>query len=344
MRHGLLCALAALICVVPAFAAQSHGREITDMFGKTVSVSDRPRKVYSTSPPVTYMLYALDPSMPAGLNFPIREQNKKYFRKSIQQLPVLGGWYGQGETPNLEMIMKAAPEIVVVSKHNSAMDDKIDGAVKTISIPAINVTLNTLSDYPEAFLHLGRALGREARGEELAVYARETLSQISALVNTIPVRDRLSVYYAEGADGLSTECDNSLHSEVINFVGGHNVHRCRSKNFFGMEKITLEQVILYNPDVMLVKEPVFFKNVFSDHRWRQLKAVKEKRIYMIPNEPFNWFDRPPSFMRLLGAKWLANLLYPNSYRVDMTQETQAFFKLFLDVNLNEKEAKALLRR
>ncbi len=60
----------------------------------------------------------------------------------------------------------------------------------------------------------------------------------------------------------------------------------------GMEKISFEQVMLYNPDVILVMENVFYKEVFSDPRWQRIKAVKNKKVYLIPNQPFNWFDRP----------------------------------------------------
>lgn len=69
----ILWALAIFLLAVLAPSGQSQGREIPDMFGEKVNVPDRPRKVYSTSPPVTYMLYALDPTMLAGLNFPVRE-------------------------------------------------------------------------------------------------------------------------------------------------------------------------------------------------------------------------------------------------------------------------------
>jgi iron complex transport system substrate-binding protein len=72
--------------------------------------------------------------------------------------------------------------------------------------------------------------------------------------------------------------------------------------------------------------------------------VRNKKVYLIPNQPFNWFDRPPSFMRLLGAKWVAHRLYPESYGAGiLTRETQAFFKLFLRVDLTAKEAESLVQ-
>jgi iron complex transport system substrate-binding protein len=261
----------------------------------------------------------------------------------MKELPVLGGWFGQGEVPNLESILKINPEIVFVSKHNPAVNNKVDETMKWMPMPVVNIRLDTISDYPAAFLTLGRLLGRKGRAEKLAAYSRKTLSEMAALASSVPVQKKVSVYYAEGVDGLSTECETSSHTELIGIAGGKNVHRCQTKDLYGMDKVSLEQVMLYNPDIMLVFESQFYGSVFSDPRWQTLRAVKEKRVYLIPRQPFNWFDRPPSFMRFLGAKWLANLFYPDRYRIDIVKETQNFFRLFLGVNLGPQEAREILR-
>jgi len=344
IHYRVLWALAVFLLAVVVPSMPSQAREITDMFGKKVSVPERPRKVYSTSPPITYMLYALDPSMLAGLNFPVREWEKRYLRKNMQDLPILGGWFGQAAVPNLEMILKVNPDIVVTSKYDSAMSRKVDEIMKKMPMPAIHVTLNSLSDYPGAISYLGRVLGRKTRGEELAACTRGTLSQMSALAASIPAKQKVSVYYAEGVDGLSTECDSSPHAELIPLAGGRNVHHCRAGDLMGLEKVSFEQVMLYNPEVILVMENAFYRKIFSDPLWQRIKAVRNKRVYLIPNQPFNWFDRPPSFMRFLGARWLAGVLYPDKYRVDMIKETQDFFKLFFKVNLGPQEASALITR
>ncbi|MBP7526605.1 MAG: ABC transporter substrate-binding protein, partial [Syntrophorhabdaceae bacterium] len=185
---------------------------------------------------------------------------------------------------------------------------------------------------------LGEALGRKDRGKELSEYARKTIVQIAGIVNTIPEGRRPSVYYAEGEDGLSTECDASMHVQLIELAGGRNVHRCAARTDYGMEKVSLEQVLLYDPEIILVFERHFFRTILQDSRWRQIKAVRNGRVYLIPRQPFNWFDRPPSFMRLLGLKWLTNLLHPDLYSADIVKETQVFFNLFLGVDLSRKEA------
>ncbi len=344
MGLGVLCTLIALVLAALLPAAQLSARELADIFGRKFIVPDYVRRAYATSPPATYMLYAIDPTVVAGLNTTLREWEKKHLRKQMQALPVLGGWYGQGYVPNIEMVLKVNPQIIIVPSLSSTIDTRTNQTLKDVPIPAISVRMDKLSSYPDAFTFLGEVLGRQGRAKKLSEYARTTTSQIAGIVNTIPPNHRVSVYYAEGEDGLSTECHASMHVELIELAGGRNVHRCASRDAYGMEKVSLEQVLLYNPDVILVFEPLFFKSIFSNPRWAQVKAVRKGKVYLIPRQPFNWFDRPPSFMRLLGLTWLTNLLHPELYHVDLVKETQGFFALFLDVNLTRKEASEIMYR
>ena len=341
--YRLLYTLVFLAILVPA--GQLQGQEINDMFGRKFSIPDRPEKVYSASPPLTSLLYAIDPRMPVGLTVPVREHEKKYLDKRMLSLPVLGGWYGQGNTPNIEMILKVKPDVVVIQKFCSSFNSKTNEKImKAVPAPVISVSFTTFFDYPEAILYLGRLLGREQRTKALAEYAEKVIIDMKALTAGLPETKKVSVYYAEGLKGLNTDCDKSMHTELINLAGGRNVHRCKNRDMFGMEKISFEQILLYNPDVILVFENAFYRTIFTDSRWQQIKAVRNKRVYLIPNQPFNWFDRPPSFMRLLGAKWVAHCLYPERYSTDiMIREIQVLFKLFLHVDLTAREAEMLLQ-
>lgn len=342
VRTAAFCLVIGVVLAAVLSAAPLDATELTDIFGKKVVVPDYIKSAYATSPPATYMLYVMDPTVLAGLNTPVRDWEKKFLRKEMQGLPVLGGWYGQGYVPNIEMVLQANPQIIIVPSLSSVIDARAKQTLKNVHIPAISVNINKLSGYPDAFTRLGEALGRRARGKELSEYARKTIVQVAAIVNTIPQGRRLSVYYAEGEDGLSTECDASMHVQLIELAGGRNVHRCAARTTYGMEKVFLEQVLLYDPEIILVFERHFFRTIFRDSRWRQIKAVRNGKVYLIPRQPFNWFDRPPSFMRLLGLKWLTNLLHPELYRVDIARETQDFFNLFFGINLSRKEALELI--
>ncbi len=338
VRFAAFCVFIGVVLVAVLSAAPLEARELTDIFGRKVVVPNYIKRAYATSPPATYMLYAIDPTILAGLNTPVRDWEKKFLRKQMQGLPVLGGWYGQGYVPNIEMVLRVNPQIIIVPSLSSVIDVRTNQTLKNVHIPAVSVPIDKLSSYPEAFTRLGEALGRRERAKKLSDYARKTIVEMAGIVNTIPEGRRLSVYYAEGEDGLSTECDASMHVQLIELAGGRNVHRCAARTDYGMEKVSLEQVLLYDPEIILVFERHFFRAVLQDSRWRQIKAVRNGRVYLIPRQPFNWFDRPPSFMRLLGLKWLTNLLHPELYGVDIVRETQIFFNLFLGVDLTRKEA------
>lgn len=331
------------VVVVSLFASLAGAKEIIDMYGRKHFVPERARKVVSIGPTGTYLLYAIDPTMLAGLNFPVRENQKKYLQARMNTLPIIG-WFGQGQTPNRETLMLINPDVIFTSKLDQSLSSKVNDHLKVLKAPVIEMTVDTLPEYPEAFLQAGRILGREARARKLSDYSRKTLAEAAAIVDRIPREKKVSVYYAEGTDGLSTECDTSRHVELLRLAGGMNVHTCVARNPYGLEKISLEQVLVYDPEVILVFDRGFYRKVFKDPLWRNIRAVKTGRVHLIPAEPINWFDRPPSFMRFIGLKWVLNRLYPNQYRVDMVREAREFYRLFLGVDLSDGEMRKLMGR
>ncbi len=324
-------------------APSVHARMVTDMAGRTINVSDTITKVYAASPPATCMLYVVAPSLLAGINYPFNETELAYLDPKIASLPVIGGWFGQGMSPNLETLLRIKPDVMIVWKRkDSAANEKIEQTVKPLNIPVYYIRADRLEDYAEAFISLGNLLGKEKKCGEFADYAKKSLAEINKIVSAIPENQKPAVYYAEGVDGLRTECHRSVHAELVPLSGGRNVYHCMSEDGFGMEKVSLEQVVLYNPDVILVQEQTFFDKVMTDPRWQNIKAVKEKKVFRIPKVPFNWFDRPPSFMRLLGIRWLTHLLHPDLYPADMVAETQKFCKLFFNTDPDENAARRIL--
>lgn len=323
--------------------ALGDAREITDMAGRKVMLPDPINKVYAPSAYGSYIMYSVDQTLLAGLIFPLKQEEKEYFRKDAQKLPVIGSLFGQRQTGSIDLLLKAKPDLIILwSAKKSALDQKAEEALTKLGLPYVYAVAESLDDYPDVFVFLGRLLGREERTERLADYCRKTLSDTRSVLSRIPVNRRLKVYYAEEADGLSTECDDSIHAELLKLAGDSNVHRCQATTHMGMEKLLPEQVKRYNPDAIVAQEKVFFDKVPKEPAWRSVKAVKEGRVFLVPRIPFNWFDRPPSFMRILGLRWLMNSLYPDDYRIDIAKEAREFYKLFLDVDVRDQEMRSII--
>ncbi|MDU6828228.1 MULTISPECIES: ABC transporter substrate-binding protein [Campylobacter] len=305
-----------------------------------------PSRVYASSPPLLYILYALAPEKISGVNFEWNDYERPYIKQNVLNEPVVGGFFGQGKIPNVEMLLRLDPELILVnlSSKNTKKMSEVFGSIKK---PMLYLNALRLEDYLQSFEVLGKILGKEARANELIKYAQSSLNLSDEVENYIKNSGakRARIYYAQGSDGLSTECAGSWHATLIERSGAQNVHTCSedpNAKAFGRVKISFEQLVKYDPDIVLIYEKELFDKIYADPKWQLLSAVKNKKAYFIPREPFSWFDRPPSFMRFLGLKWLINLTYPEAFKFDMVKETREFYRLFLDIDLDENAAKKIL--
>jgi iron complex transport system substrate-binding protein len=197
-----------------------------------------------------------------------------------------------------------------------------------------------LEQTPETYRLLGDLLDAKDRAEQLATYAEETLSGLRRRIASIPDSERPRVYYGRGINGLESGLAGSVNMEVLERVGAINVAATAGAG--SLSKISIEQVLAWNPDVILVLDPAFYTSVRTDPLWSSVKAVRDNRIYMAPNLPYGWFDAPPGVNRLIGVRWLMSILYPKQFPEDLRTTTRGFYRLFYQVNLTDAQLDTLL--
>ncbi|MDR1728214.1 MAG: ABC transporter substrate-binding protein [Acidobacteriota bacterium] len=322
-------------------SAPLQAREITDMYGRKVTVPDKITRVYTISPSVMLMLYSIDPDLMVGIPRALQEEQKPFFKKSFQDLPALGGSSGEGLNLNQELLLKVKPDVLIVWGDDGSYNQKTAASFERLGIPVVAVEADSVEQYADTFDFLGKLLGREKRAGELSGYARKTLAEVKAAVAKIPASKRVTVYNTR-TGGLTSACQESHHARMIPLAGGVNPVPCVSKVFTGMEKMNIEQVLLINPEVILTLDAAFAQDVYRDARWAGIRAVKSKRVYLAPRVPVNWFDGPPSHMGLLGLQWLTNRLYPQAYPKDIEKEAAAFVKLFFQIDVPREELRKII--
>src|SRR5262249_28973450 len=96
----------------------------------------------------------------------------------------------------------------------------------------------------------------------------------------------------------------------------------------GLANVSIEQVLLWNPDVIITIDQDFAANVHGDPSWASVNAVRTRRVHLSPKIPFGWVDFPPSVNRLIGLWWLAKILYPDRFSEDMRALTRDFYTMF----------------
>lgn len=319
-----------------------HAKTVTDIDGHPATLPDQTDRVFGSSPPMNYLIYTLNPNKMIGLNFAAKNANNSanehFLNQKFLSLPVIGSFHGGGQSINLETLMAYKPQLVLVWQDDMLVQTVAHEIEKT-HIPTFMIPFREVNDMPRAFRLTGAAIGETKQANILAAYSQKIIDEVHTSVSKVkPTR----YYYAEGTDGLSTECDTSFHVEALNFAGGKNVHKCQQSGILGLEKINFEKLITYNPDVIIVQNRAVYNDLIEDSLWKNLRAVKSGRIYLVPIQPFNWIDRPPSFMRVIGIQWLAHLFHPKEFKADLVGRTKEFYELFLHVKLSDQEAKNLL--
>ena len=174
---------------------------------------------------------------------------------------------------------------------------------------------------------LGALIGRPEEAEKLARYTEDTLKTITGRIEPIAASERPRVYFARGPKGLATGLGGSINVETIELMARNVAGETQG----GLANVSIEQILVWNPDVIVTIDQEFAASVRSDPSWASVKAVRDNRVHLSPKMPFGWVDFPPSVNRLIGLWWLAKILYPERFPEDLRALTQDFYSRFYHV-------------
>jgi iron complex transport system substrate-binding protein len=332
--------LALSLLLTLAVAAGAHARTVTDSAGRKVEVPDRIDKVFAAGPPASILLYMLAPEKMTGWPSPPSPEERPFIAEPYRDLPALGRLTGRGGTANLEVVLKARPDLIL--DFGSVRDTYVslaDNVQEQTRIPYVLID-GRFAATPAALRLLGDVLGLKERGEELARYVEAIFAEIDAALKGVPESERPRVYLARGPDGLETGVVGSINTEIIERAGGRNVADAPGQK--GLVRASMEQVIVADPEIVLTWDRTFFERVRKDPLWAGIRAVREGRVHLAPTAPFGWIDRPPSLNRVIGLRWLAGLFYPDKLGHDLRATTREFYRLFYHVSPSDAELDTLI--
>jgi len=325
---------------------ETGNRTVMDMAGRSVEIPANVEKVYATGSLGTIMLNTLAPEKISGLNSELSAMELKYLETN-KDTPVLGSWKGTQYNGNIEEFLIVKPDVIInmgdVSEAYISDSEEIE---KQTGIPVLMVD-GSIDKTKEAYTFLGEVLNKEQRAKELSDYFSDTFNSVKEFVDSIPEEERVRVYYASGQKGLETELRGTINSEIIELVGGINIAGNNWKSESRRIQVSLEQVILENPDAIIISTDgdsnhQVYEEITNSNSWGVINAVQDGNVYEVPGIPYDWVNRPPSVNRIIGIKWLANLLYPDKYEIDIKQEVKDFFELYYSYDITDEEIEEIL--
>jgi iron complex transport system substrate-binding protein len=333
-RRTLL-ALSAATLLAPS---RAQAATVADAAGRPVTVPARVTRVFPAGPPAAILLYTLAPDLLIGWPRANRAEEREFLLPEVGGRPEIGRLTGRGNTANLEVVLALKPDLIVdVGSVDATYVSLANRVQQQTGIPYALLD-GRFAALPATYRRLGELMGRREEGGALADASARILDTIADRIATVAREKRPRVYYARGARGLVTGLGGSINVETIEFLARNVAGETRG----GLAQVSIEQVLLWDPDVIVTIDQQFAATVGSDPTWTSLAAVRAGRVHLSPKLPFGWVDFPPSANRLIGLWWLAKILYPDLFPEDLRALTREFYQRFYHVPLSDAQIARIL--
>ncbi len=323
-------------------SAEPETRSFTDSVGREVTIPSKLSKIAPSGPLAQIVLYTAAPDLLCGKASQFSETQLKLIDKKYGDLPVFGQFYGKGGDFNLEAVLAAGTEVIIdIGEAKKTIKEDMDGMQEQINTPAIFIEA-TFAGMPKTYRDLGELLGDNTRTEVLAKYCEETLALCEKAKKEISEDKRVKIYWALGDLGLNTNAIGSFHSELLDYIPVINVADVEAASKGGGSEVSMEQIIQWNPDYILVDGAALAEEIKKDPAWSALGAVKNDKLIIVPSVPYGFMSTPPSINRYLGVRWLGATFYPEIYEDSPEQQVKDFFKLFYNIEIDDAQLGEIL--
>lgn len=217
---------------------------------------------------------------------------------------------GSIKEPNLEEILAAAPDFVMLSADTAKQVD-LHSALANAGVPHAYYRVDTFDEYLTMLRQFCDMTGREDLYRKNGAAVQE---QIDAVLQAVQGQPAPTVLLIRAfSTGAKAKGDDNLAGVILRDLGADNlVTRYESL----LEDVSLEEVIAADPDFIFVTTmgseekamEYLAQNFEANPAWAGLSAVQDGRYILLPKELFHY--KP-------NARWgesyaeLAKILYPD---------------------------------
>jgi len=212
--------------------------------------------------------------------------------------------------------------VAVVTQKNSGNPDNVDSFVKYVK--------------QEIALY-GEVMGPDAKktADEWGAYFDQKVSYVTSRTANLTDSQRPTVYYAR--DATTTQGKNSYPQFYVEMAGGKYL----SGDTEGIETITPEQLLVWDPDVIFVGRVNSTDIIMNDSKFSNLEAVQNNKVYLCPLGIVYW-DYGAEGVLLM--EYFAKTLHPELFQdLNMTNEVKDYYSRFYHYNLTDDEANRILQ-
>lgn len=286
--------------------------------------SSKIARVFAFHPRNTAVLELVYPQGMIGLNYKPYPEDTEFMPENVATLPVLG----MMDRVSYESLVALKPDIIIFPNF---IDESVISTYEKLGVKIVRVSTE-FKDIEEILTAYGEALNAKEKTDKLLQFHRNIAQKMNDLRAKVAQKPR--IYFAQGLEGLSTECVKEGEADdLATMIGAENVIKCEqtiaAKNALPMD---FERLIALQPDAIFVREIGLYKELMNNPnaQWQRIGAVQDKKIYYAPSSPSNWLTRPPTIMRIIGYPWAFAKLHPELLSDEEAKQiAKEFFAEFL---------------
>ena len=250
-------------------------------------------------------------------------------------------------TGNVEKLLRLKVDLVLYSPFPGEAEKYEAAGIKTACGFSARKRPRTINEFSDDFKRqvsfFGDLLGPDAktRADKYCQYFDGKINRILAITSKVEKKDRPTVYYGgRGGDPLASQGKASFMHWITEVSGGIFLPQALDNNF---TEVNMEQVLSWDPDIILVSGwGNAAENVKKDPHWASMRAVKDGKLYVIPNGVFMWDIA--SGESVLLAIYLAKKFHPDLFRDwDMVGEMKSFYSEVYGKTITNEDAERILR-
>lgn len=337
-----LLVLVMLICMTSCGVNNPNAKDpqtdvvtFTDDAGRQVQVPAEISRIVPSGPLAQMILFAIAPDMFVGLASKWPASAQGIIDQKYLDLPYLGQLYGSADL-NVEELALANPQLIIdIGAEKGSVAEDMDKLQQQTTIPTVFID-STLETMPQTYRTLGKLLGREEKGEELAQFCERVYARTESVMKQVGDQ-KVNALYILGEEGLNVIAKTSYHAELLDMLTNNLAVVENPVSKGSGNAVSMEQIALWNPDFIIFGPDSIYETVDELAAWSEINAIVNHNYVEVPDIPHNWMSMPPAVQRYLGLIWLTAELYPDYCDYDVKAEIMAYYKLFYGYVLTEEQ-------
>jgi iron complex transport system substrate-binding protein len=329
----MLTRIALALLILFTYSAQASSRELIDMAGDEVALPEYVERVATVGavPVLNSLLFAIGAGKRIVNGLPEFARKPRFGYQEIfaPQMADLPSLQNADNSPKLEDVLRVAPTIVLT------MDRPGGESLRQAGQSALFVAWRHPEDIKIAVRLLGQVFDRAPAAERYVTFFDATLARVATGLKYAPaVRPRV-LYFSP-----RTLTQPHLVAEWwIRQAGGESVtedgRSMESRSF------TMEQLLAWDPDIVIVPVREDVEVVMRDPRFAELKAVRARQVLSPPCGAHVWSQRTSE--QPLTLLWAAKQFHPTLFAdVDLVDESRHFYQDFFEVALSAAQIQEIL--